>query len=348
MNDATDNPVKSPSRPKPRFKGRNTPDFLRQEQNEKREREVTHAEQAIHRPTTKEVALSNIKQSEEYNRLVLTYEDVVNGVIAPEDPNVKVKTEELNDIINMAHTLEATDIIYTPFAFALPGGRCELIDGHRRNLSKVYKAIHLRANPVEDPHQVLQEETMELRVFPTKPPEEKMLAIAAITGAHAKETPLTKRLEWAARRNAIERETTGNSLGSDFYQHEFNLKTSQAAKYKKIIELPTDELPKLIEALDSGAIKNLNQAHEIASIDLKRKRQKRLSDLKTKKTVSRSKSTKVSLGATDNLAAVHDLIETGASKSFFKELDEQTNWESVKDTQSAFRKFLKWWTDQYE
>jgi len=314
------------------------------EQQQKREHEVEVAERAVLKPTVKELGLSEIQLSAEFNRLKLTLDDVKKGEIEKDDPDREQKAKELEEIGNMAKTMASNHgVIYIPFAFALPGGRCELIDGHRRFYAQLYKAVHIdKIDPAS-----ISEAKMDLRVYPTKPPEQFMIEIATITGAHAKLPPLPKLLAWAARRNEIEVQNNGTGLGADFFKETFNLGTSQATKYNKIVTLPSDEFAEINDALEKGVLSNLDQAHQIASISNKRVRQQKLNNLKKKKT-GRVQSTQVSLGKTENLDAVKGLISLAADKRFLKELDESTNWDSVKDVEKAFKKFMKWWLERYD
>jgi hypothetical protein len=285
--------------------------------------------------------------SEQPRNIRITRDDVIKGHIGDGDPDFEVKSEELEELRNMALTQVNVGELYAPVGYELPGQRVSLIDGHRRYLSRVYKAIHIDSE--SDAANVSVESRlgntrMTCRVYPSKPAASVIRDIAIIGNIQRKELNVLETLNWGFDRDQEERTKNGVGLNAKFFMDRIGLKSSQAHKWAKIISVGRQDLVDAIAALEHGDLTQLEQMHVIAAESNKRKRKQLIERLCSKKGRGprRTTSGSVMLGKTANLGAVKALIEAAADGQILADLS-GTNWEDPKSVSRAFRKFLKAW-----
>lgn len=312
-----------------------------------REQGIEQGEKAIERPGIRSVPLSAVVMSVEFHRLAIVLNDVIHGAIEEGDAIYEIKQKELEGIISLAHTLKLGLLNY-PNAYALPGNRIAMIDGHRRFLAFVYRVLHIEDRQGYSVDECLELSSMEVRLYSQKPADDLLNDIAVVGNTHQEKLQLDRLLEWALRRNEIEFTISGKTLDSPFYVETFNIAKSQAAVYQKIIKLGREDLEPVISALREGKLKNLTQVHRIANEPVKRKRQQLMDRLQRAKTDNiRKKNSNINLGTMVNSNGVKVLIEKALGDEYKTVIDAGTDWNSAKEVQKTFRVFIKHWELKY-
>lgn len=312
---------------------------------------IKHAELAREDSRYKDVAMTNIElDPDQPRRLNFTLEEVVRG-IDEQDINLKIKQEELEEIKNMALTLGNVGALYAPVGYELPGQRVRLIDGHRRFLAQLYKVIHIDNGQNEsiDINSVLSGSKMTCKVYPTKPPQDVIEDIAIIGNIQRKELNVYETLNWAFRRNEQHQSAhDGKSLGTRFFIEKIGIKNSQASKWNRIISVGREQLQEALGALESGELTQLEQIYTLASEPNKRKRSALLDRMRKRKLAVKQKSASnfVSLGRTDNIAAIRSLIDANADVETQNKIKE-TDWSKPSEAQRAFRVFMVAWEKRH-
>jgi len=309
---------------------------------------IETAESATLEPRYRDVPLAMIEMDPDQPReIALKFEDVIRGQILEEDSEGDRKTQELDEIRNLAVTQRSVGELYAPVGYERAGQRVRLIDGHRRYLSRVYKAMHIDATPPARPD-VLNEVKMACKVYPRKPDAHVIEEIAIIGNIQRKELSLRDMLSWAFRRDARNRAEAGEALSAKFFSGTLGLKNSQAAKWARIVNVGADELAPVMDALKAGRVIAFNALYTACAESNVRKRTALIAKLAGTGAVRTKRASRsgVSLGRATNLNALRLLIERNMDAEAL-EAFKGTNWESAAEVQKAFQRFLKDWEKRY-
>ncbi|MEA3413567.1 MAG: hypothetical protein U9R74_18850 [Pseudomonadota bacterium] len=300
---------------------------------------IESAESAALEPRYRDVALDAIEMDPDQPRqMALDADDVIRGRVDESDPLIGRKLEELEEIRNLAVTQKAVGELYAPVGYERAGQRVRLIDGHRRYLSRIYKALHI------DTVDSLSAVKMACKVYPRKPDAHVIEEIAIIGNIQRKELSLREMLGWAFRRDARNRNEAGESLNAGFFSDTLGLKNSQAAKWARIVSVGQVELQPVMDALESGRNIAFNAAYSACAEPNVRMRKALIEKLAGtgKVRVGAKERSGVSLGRATKLDAIRILIERNMEEDQWV-VFEDTDWSDAAAVQKAFGRFIKQW-----
>lgn len=292
--------------------------------------------------------LSRIELDPENPRkLAIDLADVREG-IRPDDTDYARKQDELSRLKELAHTIKTSGVI-NPIVVYKRGELYRIVAGERRSLASILAG----------------KQEIDARVFNEKPKGFDLKLIQWIENTAREDLTLEERL--GNVREIIHEYQLQNGdapMTASVLRDITGLSLSQTTYYMAAINAPED----VQSAIRDGHLRNLDKAALVAGVDAKDMRSSLLTacaqgsslkdlrlmlnqqkQLKTKTTMTKMptrgrQATKVNMGSTLQPKVIKHIVELVIEQDRYgqyKEYFTKINWDDLKQTTRAFRKFIE-------
>tara|TARA_R110001583_G_scaffold122747_2_gene274014 strand:+ start:4204 stop:5235 length:1032 start_codon:yes stop_codon:yes gene_type:complete len=311
---------------------------------------ASSAETAEHE--VRRVPLTNINiWDDQPRKILITMDDIYKGIVDFDDSQYDEKMVELESIIGLALSLKEFGMLNPPLAHAMPGRNVQLIGGQRRVMAAIYSVLHIESTiksgraqhdvKVTTPPnlELLENEKIEVKVYKKKPTEDDVERIGIADNAQRNDLPQSDVLRWLityAKRK---------ELAEEKFRHQdiisiLGVNRSRAFELLKLIK--HRHLPWVKEGCDKVCSGIGFTVHIDRIIDAPESERKNVYNHYFGSKPREKKRSKVSLGSTDNLPAIRNLIMANASLELKQQLD-KVDWLNPKEVKKAFNDFFESW-----